>query len=511
MKKLWICVIGLCLFGAVFADALTDARELAQKGIIVNQSASAQGTTNAMTPLSNTQESDLYRLNDLVSRQEVLGIALKLNGTTLPDSYICKDYFRDVVEWWVCRAVEISADQGIVTRANATFRPQDTVTLAEWLGIIINALNIPFSPTSTSQYDNLPYWQTRLIATLGDKKLWLTIVPNTGGGDSSGFQPWTIFIGTPDTSWNAWPLHWFYLSDKLTRGDFFQFVAAILLYQDSEHPTTHCSIYNDGCNDCTVTNGVTTCSTSRQCLWQGIPSCSACDAGYTLQNNRCVADQTTCVGLGGVEGNYSLPPQYQTHGVCCAGLTSVGTKDAMIVGAPNICANIGDGICDARYESSVKSPDCRTNTFDASICQNYFDGCNSCSNTPSGMSACTMMACMVNKPAYCTTYAAYTPTTQTADAAYETKVKNELSTYASDLSCTTSSQCQIQPVWAKACGGPTSFLRFSTKNVDAALVTTKIQYITDFEKAFNTRYNIVSDCSMMQAPAPMACVSGMCQ
>lgn len=53
---------------------------------------------------------------------------------------------------------------------------------------------------------------------------------------------------------------------------------------------------------------------------------------------------------------------YQTYGSCCSGLTSVGPKDAFIVGAPNICANIGDGYCDTRYESSLNSTDCRVNS-----------------------------------------------------------------------------------------------------------------------------------------------------
>ncbi len=69
----------------------------------------------------------------------------------------------------------------------------------------------------------------------------------------------------------------------------------------------------------------------------------------------------------------------------------------MLMGAPNICANIGDGICDDRYESSYNSLDCRTGVaFDTSICQNYYDGCNSCSRTENGQTICTLRACLVN-------------------------------------------------------------------------------------------------------------------
>lgn len=55
-------------------------------------------------------------------------------------------------------------------------------------------------------------------------------------------------------------------------------------------------------------------------------------------------------------------------------------------------------MCDIRYESEYNSSDCRleNGTFDASICQNYYDGCNSCSRTENGQTICTLMACFVN-------------------------------------------------------------------------------------------------------------------
>lgn len=71
----------------------------------------------------------MYRLNDFIIRQEVLGMALKLKGITLPDSYFCRNYYQDTAEWWVCRAAELSADNDIVTRANLHFRPHDSLTL----------------------------------------------------------------------------------------------------------------------------------------------------------------------------------------------------------------------------------------------------------------------------------------------------------------------------------------------------------------------------------------------
>lgn len=100
-----------------------NAKSLANMGIVVEQSTIGE-----------------YRLDDTITRAEVVGIALKLYGTKLPDSYICKGYFSDVTNNdWICRAVELAADNGLITRSNQTFRPQDKITRAEALAIILQA------------------------------------------------------------------------------------------------------------------------------------------------------------------------------------------------------------------------------------------------------------------------------------------------------------------------------------------------------------------------------------
>ena len=126
-------------------SGLEDARTLAEKWIIVNQSSAASQSADYVGGNSVSTEPQLYRLNDYIIRQEVLGIALNLKGITLPATYGCRGYFSDAGvagEWWVCRAAELSADADIVTRANTFFRPRATITLAEALGITIKSLNI---------------------------------------------------------------------------------------------------------------------------------------------------------------------------------------------------------------------------------------------------------------------------------------------------------------------------------------------------------------------------------
>lgn len=125
MKKF---LISSLVVTSVLAFAYTqidvdNATYLASKGIITTQSTTAG-----------------YRLDDTITRAEVAGIALKLRGTTLPEGYTCKRYFGDTIRNdWICRAVELAADAGFVSRTNTRFRPQDKITKAEALIILTKA------------------------------------------------------------------------------------------------------------------------------------------------------------------------------------------------------------------------------------------------------------------------------------------------------------------------------------------------------------------------------------
>ena len=124
----------LCTFGNVEWD-VWNADFLAGEKIIVDQSADASQ----------------YRLDESIIRQEMVAIALKIRKTALPASYTCKKYYSDVTgvtpNDWVCRSVEIAADESIISRNNPVFRPQDTVTSAEALAIIFRALGEKWATT----------------------------------------------------------------------------------------------------------------------------------------------------------------------------------------------------------------------------------------------------------------------------------------------------------------------------------------------------------------------------
>ncbi len=104
MKKILSFV--LCtlyfVFGIAFgysSDDMARANLIAQAGLIVSQ-----------------EDNGLYRLDDSMLRQELIGTALRLSGVDLPKDYSCRGYFTDVtfspssVDAWVCRAFELGAD-----------------------------------------------------------------------------------------------------------------------------------------------------------------------------------------------------------------------------------------------------------------------------------------------------------------------------------------------------------------------------------------------------------------
>ena len=55
---------------------------------------------------------------------------------------------------WICRAVELAADHGIISRENTKARPQDPITRAESLAIMIKASLYPLQkPRRIEQSD----------------------------------------------------------------------------------------------------------------------------------------------------------------------------------------------------------------------------------------------------------------------------------------------------------------------------------------------------------------------
>ncbi|MDQ0783072.1 hypothetical protein [Chryseobacterium sp. W4I1] len=88
------------------------------------------------------------------------------------------------------------------------------------------------------------------------------------------------------------------------------------------------------------------------------------------------------------------------------------------------------------------------------------------------------------------------------------KLKASIESEASEK-CTDASEWAFAPMGAKACGGPQQYIAYPKKIENTILP--RINQYTDKVKAFNEKYNIVSDCMMIMPPKSIKCINGKVQ
>lgn len=105
----------------------------------------------------------------------------------LPENYQCKGYYTDTrSNGWICRAIEIAADHGIISRNNMQARPHDPITRAESLAIMIKASLYPLTKprrieqpdgSTWSLYEDLKsygytQWQADMMDSISDCRIY---------------------------------------------------------------------------------------------------------------------------------------------------------------------------------------------------------------------------------------------------------------------------------------------------------------------------------------------------
>jgi len=98
--------------------------------------------------------------------------------------------------------------------------------------------------------------------------------------------------------------------------------------------------------------------------------------------------------------------------------------------------------------------------------------------------------------------------TREGDSAAIVKLENEAKAIAKITGCT-SSECRSAPVGSKACGGPRYYIPYCAKTTDSVALYAKLAEVATVEKAYNTKYRIVSTCEFRMPPAVDA-VGGSC-
>lgn len=73
--------------------------------------------------------------------------------------------------------------------------------------------------------------------------------------------------------------------------------------------------------------------------------------------------------------------------------------------------------------------------------------------------------------------------------------------------CNDASEWRFTAIGAKACGGPTGYVPYSTE-MDAAGFLKKVDEYTALQDAYNHEYGIASDCAYVTPPTQVVCEDG---
>lgn len=114
--------------------------------------------------------------------------------------------------------------------------------------------------------------------------------------------------------------------------------------------------------------------------------------------------------------------------------------------------------------------------------------------------------------------AAATPPSGAAMSADPTvELHREILRLVGTASCRSDDQCRVLPLGSKPCGGPESYLAWSTEGTDARALESLAARYAQARRARNQRLGLVSDCAIVPEPA-VRCVpaagnaaAGRCQ
>ena len=90
------------------------------------------------------------------------------------------------------------------------------------------------------------------------------------------------------------------------------------------------------------------------------------------------------------------------------------------------------------------------------------------------------------------------------------KTLGELRALGRNPGCTADQQCKTVPVGAKSCGGPESYMAYSTASVSADKAQALAERYRKEREAENKASGLVSDCRYLMDPGA-SCRAGSCQ
>lgn len=89
------------------------------------------------------------------------------------------------------------------------------------------------------------------------------------------------------------------------------------------------------------------------------------------------------------------------------------------------------------------------------------------------------------------------------------KMKTEIQELAEHSVCNENSECRFMAFGSKPCGGPWSYLVYST-SIDTTKLTALVEAYNTVESQLNQDCGRVSDCAMVNPPEGLECKDGKC-
>lgn len=101
------------------------------------------------------------------------------------------------------------------------------------------------------------------------------------------------------------------------------------------------------------------------------------------------------------------------------------------------------------------------------------------------------------------------PSNQQADWQRILDLEEEAKAIVKAGGCTSADQCRTAPVGSRACGGPRYYLVYCSRSTDSVALFRKLADVESAERAYNSKYQIVSTCEFRMPPT-VGVTSGAC-
>ncbi|PPL00632.1 hypothetical protein SAMN05444682_108222 [Parapedobacter indicus] len=87
------------------------------------------------------------------------------------------------------------------------------------------------------------------------------------------------------------------------------------------------------------------------------------------------------------------------------------------------------------------------------------------------------------------------------------RLHDEIDSLASAYPCHDAAEWRFTAVGEKPCGGPASYVAYYAK-MDTANFLNKVEIYTERQRAYNIKWNVVSDCLFLTPPSHIVCEDG---